>query len=249
MLFTPSWFSILAMMRMLELCSSSRWRISIMSWALRTKLTQIKSKPCLDAKQNIIRSRWLIYGMDRCTPGTLTPFLVLMVPPFCTVQMMSVSLTVSYLQLDQAVVQHDGTARLHVHGQILVGDRADLVGALHIAGGQGELLACNQLLNAVLEVLRRISGPFGVQQCSYGLDPAPRAEPSACQSALVLLVGAVGKIETGNVHAIVDQMAQHTFLIGGRAKGTNNFRLSHAIYLRQLSLTYIRHSTPAGCCV
>ena len=65
----------------------------------------------------------------------------------------------------------------------------------------------------------------------------------------MLLVGTVGKIEAGYIHAIGNQIAQHTFLIGGRTKGANNFRLSHAIYLRQLSLTYIRHSIPAGCCV
>ena len=65
----------------------------------------------------------------------------------------------------------------------------------------------------------------------------------------IIDLGTVGKIEAGHVHAVGDQIAQHAFLIGGRAKGANNFRLSHAIYLRQLSLTYIRHSIPAGCCV
>ena len=44
-------------------------------------------------------------------------------------------------QLDQAVIQHDAAAGLDIAGQVLVGDGADFVGALDIAGGQGELLA------------------------------------------------------------------------------------------------------------
>ena len=153
------------------------------------------------------------------------------------------------LQLDQAVVQHDGTVRLHVHGQILVGDGADLVGALHIAGGQGKGLAGNQILNAVLKVLQADLGTLGVQQCGHGLTQLLAQSLQLFKAAQMLLVGTVGKIEAGHVHAVGDQIAQHAFLIGGRAKGANNFRLSHAIYLRQLSLTYIRHSIPAGCCV
>ena len=40
-LLTPSWFSILAMMRMLEWCWSSRFRSSRTSAAVRTKLAAI----------------------------------------------------------------------------------------------------------------------------------------------------------------------------------------------------------------
>ena len=95
MLSMPSWFSIFAMMRILELCSSRMWRISIMSCALRAKLAEIRSKPCSTPNRISLVSRWLIYGMDRCTPGTLTPFLVLMMPSLQTVQAMSVSPTSS----------------------------------------------------------------------------------------------------------------------------------------------------------
>ena len=70
------------------------------------------------------------------------------------------------LQLDQAVVQHDGAAGLHVLRQILVGDGADLLGALDLAGGQGEHLAGIQHLGAVLKVLQADLGALGVQQGS-----------------------------------------------------------------------------------
>ena len=52
---------------------------------------------------------------------------------------------------------------LDVVGQLLVGDGADLVRTLDIAGGQGELLAGRQLLDAVLELAQTNFGTFGVQ--------------------------------------------------------------------------------------
>ena len=48
------------LMRMLLLCSSSRWRISMMSWALRTKLAEIRSKPCSIPNRISLRSRLLM---------------------------------------------------------------------------------------------------------------------------------------------------------------------------------------------
>ena len=56
---TPSWFSILAMMRMAEPFSSSRRRSSRTSAALRTKLAAMKSKPSRMPKSTSSRSRWL----------------------------------------------------------------------------------------------------------------------------------------------------------------------------------------------
>jgi len=55
----------------------------------------MKSKPFWMPKMMSSRSFWLRYGMDRWTPGTLTPFLVLILPLFSTVQVMSVSVTFS----------------------------------------------------------------------------------------------------------------------------------------------------------
>ena len=40
-------------------------------------------------------------------------------------------------QHDQAVVQHDGAALVDILRQVLIGNGADLLGALHLAGGQG----------------------------------------------------------------------------------------------------------------
>ena len=57
---TPSGFSILATMRILESYMFSRLRISYTSWAVRTKEAAMKSKPCSMPKMMSSRSRWLM---------------------------------------------------------------------------------------------------------------------------------------------------------------------------------------------
>ena len=143
------------------------------------------------------------------------------------------------LQLDQAVVQHDGAAGLHVLRQILVGDGADLLGALHLAGGQGEHLAGFQHFGAVLEVLQADLGAFGVQQGGDRLAQLFTDGLQLFKTAQVLFVRAVGKIEPGNVHAIGDQLAQNAFFIGGRAQGADDLCFSHIKYLQLLFLFLI----------
>ena len=59
-LLTPSWFSILAMMRMREWAASSTRRMSRMSAAQRTKLAAMKSKPCSTPNRMSSLSCWLI---------------------------------------------------------------------------------------------------------------------------------------------------------------------------------------------
>ena len=133
------------------------------------------------------------------------------------------------VQHDQAVVQHDGAAGLHVLGQILVSDGADLLGALHLAGGQGKGLAGFQHLHTVLELLQADLGALGVQQGGNGLAQLLTQSLQLCQTAAVLLVGTVGEVETGHVHAVCNQVAQDIALIGRRAQGADDLRFSHKI--------------------
>ena len=133
------------------------------------------------------------------------------------------------VQHDQAVVQHDGAAGLHVLGQILVSDGADLLGALHLAGGQGKGLAGFQHLHTVLELLQADLGALGVQQGGNGLAQLLTQRLQLCQTATVLLVGTVGEVETGHVHAVCNQVAQDIALIGRRAQGADDLRFSHKI--------------------
>ena len=43
---------------------------------------------------------------------------------------------------------------------------------------------------------------------------------------LMLLVGTVGKIQSGNIHARLTHLSQHLLILTGRTYGTDNFRLS-----------------------
>ena len=135
------------------------------------------------------------------------------------------------LQLDQAVVQHDGAAGLHILRQVLIGDGADLLGAFHLAGGQGEGLAGFQHFSAVLEVLQADLGALGVQQGSDRLAQLFTDGLQLFKAAQMLLVRAVGKIKTGNIHAVGDQLAQNAFLIGGRAQSADDLCFSHILLL------------------
>ena len=110
--------------------------------------------------------------------------------------------------------------------------------ALHLAGGQGEGLAGFQHLDAVLELLQADLGAFGVQQGSNGLVQLSADSLQHVQTALVLLVGAVGKVEAGHVHAVGDQLAQDAVLIGRRAKGADDFRFSHKYTSNSLFFLY-----------
>ena len=64
---------------------------------------------------------------------------------------------------DQAVVDQDGRAGLHVLGQVLVGDGHTVRIALAVIGGQDEELAGLQCDLALLEGLHADLGSFGVQ--------------------------------------------------------------------------------------
>ena len=131
------------------------------------------------------------------------------------------------VQSDEAVVQHDAAARPHIVGQVFIGDGADLVGALDLAAGQRELLARHQLFHAVGEGAQTDLRAFGVQHGGHGHTQFLRQSAQLVQTTLVLGVIAVREIESGHVHAVFQQLAQHAFLVGGRAKGANDLGLAH----------------------
>ena len=130
-------------------------------------------------------------------------------------------------QLDQAVVQHDGAAGGHIVGQILIGDADDFLGAFHIAGGEGEGLAFLQHLGTILEVLQTDLGAFGVQHGGHRLVQLFPDGLQGLQTALVLFMGAMGKIEAGHVHPVFHERPQHAFLVGGRSEGADDLGLAH----------------------
>ena len=94
-----------------------------------------------------------------------------------------------------------------------------------------EGLACFQHFGAVLEVLQADLGALGVQQGSDRLAQLFTDGLQLFKAAQMLFVRAVGKIKTGNIHAVGDQLAQNAFLIGGRAQSADDLCFSHILLL------------------
>ena len=88
-----------------------------------------------------------------------------------------------------------------------------------------------QHFSAVLEVLQTDLGAFGVQQGGDRLAQLFTNGLQLFKAAQMLFVRAVGKIKTGNIHAVGDQLAQNAFLIGGRTQSADDLGFSHILLL------------------
>ena len=133
-------------------------------------------------------------------------------------------------QADEAVRQQHGAAHRKVTGQVLVGDGANFVGALHIPGGEGEGLAGHQLGLAAGELLQTNFRALGVQQGGHGLVQLLAQALEGVQPALVLLMGAVRKVEASNIHAAQDHIPKYIFPVRGRAQGAHDFGFAHSVH-------------------
>ena len=113
---------------------------------------------------------------------------------------------------------------------------------------RGELLAGGQLLHTVLELLQADLGAFGVQQGGNGLAQLLTQSFQLCQTAAMLLVGTVGEVETGHVHAVCDQVAQDIALSveGPRVQMIFVFLIKYLQCSRYNAL-YLDAAAQAGC--
>ena len=141
-------------------------------------------------------------------------------------------------KLDQAVIQHDAATGLHIAGQVLIGDGADFVGALDLAGGQGEFLPGHQLFGAVGKGAKANFGTLGVQHGCHGQIQLLRQGAQEAVATGVFLVIAVGEVKTGNVHTVFQQLTQNAGLIGRGTHSANNLCLTHKMYLLMYSKKY-----------
>ena len=133
-------------------------------------------------------------------------------------------------QTDQAVIQQDGVALLHVAGQLGVSDGAAGLVAHDILRGQSELLAGAQRHRAVCEALQPNFRALGVQHGRHREVQLLPQGLQALQSGLMLRMGAVGKVEPGHVHAGPHHLAQHALPVRGRAQRANNLGFSHYLF-------------------
>ena len=128
----------------------------------------------------------------------------------------------------QTVIQQDGVAGLHILGQIGIGNGAAGLVPGNIVGSQSEALAGFQVNRAVLKGPQPHLRPLGVQHSGHR---QMKLLPQSCQrlqTALVLVIAAVGKVEPGHVHPRLNHLPQNTLAISGRAQGAYDFCLSHS---------------------
>ena len=99
--------------------------------------------------------------------------------------------------------------------------------ALHILGGENQLVPLSQGDGTVFKRLDADLGAFGVQ---HGGHRAAQLIPDAAQAGQggkVAFVGAMGEVEAGTVHAGEDQLADHVLAVHRRAQSADDLCLSH----------------------
>ena len=134
-------------------------------------------------------------------------------------------------QFHQSVVDEHPGAGFQVFGQVLIGDGNHFFVPFHLPGGEGERVAGPQLDRPVLEGLHPDLRAFGVQDRGDGQAQFFQQAGDSFQLLGGILMGTVGKVETGCIHAPQHQPAQDAFVLGGGAQRADDLGFSqHSIH-------------------
>ena len=128
---------------------------------------------------------------------------------------------------DQAVVDHDGISHLQIFDKTLVGDGDPGFISNHIVGGKCKQVAILQGDPLVLKGFDPVFRPLGVQHDGNGQVQFLPDFANQMDFLLVLLVGAVRKVQARHIHARQAHLRQGLFIFTGRPDGADNFRFSH----------------------
>ena len=122
------------------------------------------------------------------------------------------------LELDEAVVEQQDVARLHVLGQLLVGaaDHFLVAGLAVVRGVERERLAVLEVDLVVSEALDADLRATEVREDADVAAGATRGFVHQVDPATVLLVLAVGEVHTRHVEAGADHFGQDIDVVGGR---------------------------------
>ena len=92
-----------------------------------------------------------------------------------------------------------------------------------VVGGDDGLVARLEVnLLAVLEDAGADLGALGVEQDGHGHANLLGDAANALDAGLVVLVRAVREVEAGDVHAVLDELAQDVLVLSGRAHGADD---------------------------
>ena len=96
-----------------------------------------------------------------------------------------------------------------------------------------------------------VLGSLGIQHNGNGQAQLLPDALDQLNLLFMFLMGPVGEIQPGNVHAGQAHLRQRLLVLTGGANGTNNFRFAHAktlLFLQSISYTalfYHRHPLPS----
>ena len=149
-------------------------------------------------------------------------------------------------QLDETVVDQDAAAGLDILDQVLIGDGGALRGAHDVLCREREALALLEHDLAALEILETDLRPLGIHQGRDRFAHLLADADQALEFLPVLLVGPVGKIESGDIHAGVDQSAEHLLALTGGPDRADDFRFAHVSSFFEEIVTFQTASEPGS---
>ena len=131
------------------------------------------------------------------------------------------------VELKQAIVDQDAVARLDLVGEVLEVEGETLMVAddVVISGDDGLVAGLEVNLLAVLEHAGADLGALGVEHDGDGDAKLGRDLADALDAGTVVIVGAVGEVEAGDVHAGLDELGEDGLVFGGRTHGADDLGL------------------------
>ena len=132
-------------------------------------------------------------------------------------------------QMHTAIVDQHAVAFLELAGQIAVADGNFLDAARYIAGGEGKISARFQKRAAILHFAQADLRSLGIQQHGGGNIQPVAYGAEAGDHFFVRFMGAVRKIEAGDVHAAAQHFFHNGFISAGGAQRANNLGFAHTL--------------------
>ena len=129
----------------------------------------------------------------------------------------------------QAVVHQYHIARLHALGQALEVHRDAAFVSRHVQGGKCKAAALLQRNAPLRKGADAVLRAFGVQHDGHGQIQTLAHALDALDAFQMLRMGAVGKVQAGDVHAGLAELGQDFLALAGGADGTDDLGLTHSI--------------------
>jgi hypothetical protein len=137
------------------------------------------------------------------------------------------SFDIGHLQRHSAVVDQDPFAAADIGGKTLVRGTAHGAVALDVVRGDHERVTAFKEDGALREGVEADLGALQVDEDADAASGLVGGLADAAVALLVLRVGAMAEIESGHIHAGLDQCLDLVVGVGGGSEGTDDFCSAH----------------------